>query len=145
MKDTGRIIRKGIFQALNGNISYNAANVPIFDLAPTEAPGSHYIMLRNGDEATDANNDRFVTIGSVLIDVATILQTTVTNEIVEDLCDQVLEILLPTPQTFGITLEAGFNLTDLKRESANYLPMLQTDTGKIVRKILRLTYRIQQS
>jgi hypothetical protein len=145
MRDVGGVIRKAIFQALDGNITYNSAEVVIFDEAPTEGPSSQYILLSTQTENDARNNARFVHEGTILLDIVTVTGAYVTKEIAESISDQILDILLPTIGTTGITLDAGFNLTDLRRESANYLPMLQTDTAKILRKVLRLSFRIQES
>lgn len=145
MKDVGGIIRKAIYQALAGNISYNSNIIAIFDEAATHNSEAPYILLSTQTESDAGNNARFVTEGTILLDIVTIQPSYVTKEIAENISNQISELLQPTVTTHGITLDAGFSLTRLRRESASYLPMLQTDTAKILRKVIRYSFRIQQS
>lgn len=143
MKDIGKVIRTAIVTALDGNITYNSINVGIFDEAPTEAQTQPYIILSTQTESDASNNARFVTEGSILLDIVTIQGASVTKEIAENISDQILDILQPTVTTTGLTLQTGFSLTYFRKESATYLHAT-TNTSQMLRKVLRFAFRIQE-
>ena len=145
MNEVAGIIRKAIYTALNGNISYNSVNIPIFDEAPDEAQSSHYILFSTQTEEDATNNARFVTEGEILLDIVTVHPSYPTKKVVESISDTIMGILTPTVTTRGITLPTGYSLTLFRRERSYSIPMLQSSTGKVIRKILRYSYRIQQN
>ena len=145
MNEVAGIIRKAIYTALNGNISYNSVNIPIFDEAPDEAQSSHYILFSTQTEDDATNNARFVTEGEILLDIVTIHPSYTTKVVAESISDTIMGILTPTVTTRGITLPSGYSLTLFRRERSYSIPMLQSSTGKVIRKILRYSYRIQQN
>jgi hypothetical protein len=145
MNEVAGVIRKAIYTALNGNVSYNSVNIPIFDEAPDEAQSSHYILFSSQTEDDATNNARFVTEGDILLDIVTIHPSYPTKKVVESISDTIMGILTPTVTTRGITLPSGFSLTLFRRERSYSIPMLQSSTGKVIRKILRYSFRIQQN
>lgn len=145
MNEIAGIIRTAIFGALSGNITYNSVNIPIFDEAPDEAQSSHYILLSTQTEEDATNNARFVTEGTILLDIVTVFSSYQTKEVSESISDTIMGILTPTVTTRGFTLPTGYSLTLFRRERSYSIPMLQSSTGKVLRKVLRYSFRIQQN
>ena len=44
MKDPAFIVRKGLFDILNGNISYDGTNVPVYNVVPNDASYPYIII-----------------------------------------------------------------------------------------------------
>lgn len=145
MKDIDGVIRTAIYSALNGNLSYNSINVPIFDEAPTQAQTAPYLILSTQTDTNTSNNARNVHEGDILLDIVTIQSAFVNKEIAETISNQIQAIIQPTVTGNGLTLAGSYTLTYIRRESSNYLPMLQSDTAKILRKIIRYQFRIQEN
>ena len=145
MNEVSDKIRTAIYTALNGNITYNSQTIGIFDEAPPTTAAVNYILFSTQAEDDQSNNSRFVTEGYILLDIVSIQSEFPNKSVLESISNSILTILRPTVTTYGITLPAGYNLTLFRRESANSIPMLQSSTGKVLRKVLRFSYRIQHS
>ena len=137
MKDVAKIIRKGIYQAIKDDVTAYDQSAPVDATYP-------FVVIRVETDTDETNNQKFVREGFVLLDIIN-KQYDVNSEVVEGIANTIGTLLQPSPGTIGVTLDAGFNLTRLRWESTNTVPPITSDTEKIVRKIMRFEFRIQQT
>lgn len=135
MNDPGIALRKAFYAALNGNLSYSGANVPVYDMKAENAP-KVYVVLSSVTTLDSSNKTAFATIQSIDVDVCNVRYSTAQSEALDHVSNQILAILMPTTKTVGITLDAPFNLTYCKLDTARLSepqPVGQTEFGQAKR------------
>ena len=112
MRDVGTAVRKAIFTALNGNVSWEGAPVVIVDEKLdrfTEA--DLYILIDSQNELPVNVKTYFATTINLVLRVVNRRQSTNTKTIVENVSNQVLQLLKPSKTVNGISVEAPFYLS----------------------------------
>ena len=142
MKDCSNNIRTRYLAILNGNISYNGRNVPVYGNDTFETMPENYVIIGDITETADNNNQLFVSGADVVIDIFSEQYMTRINSIIDDIADQILTLLIPTTgvQDMG---DAEFQIYATARTSSRYLTM-QEGNNYINRKILIINNSIIQ-
>lgn len=142
MKDTKRILRQAIFNALDGNITLNGNPVPVYD--EKNENENVYILLSNQQEFDDSPDGSFITRSTIDYEVVQQTGYSVSKDDIDDINEQILEILIPTQGTTGLTIPSGFQFHNVKRESSRSLAFEISPTESIVRNITTISTIIQQ-
>lgn len=135
--EISKAIRTAYFQALNGNITYNSNDVPIYDVyAIPEGVTYPYILLssQTSSQISVKRCKRYNT--TLLVDIVTGNQQPIGRGQSEDIAEQVENIV--TPGTF-VELDLstyGYQLLNTELESNTDLSS-KNDTYYIFRKLLR--------
>ena len=142
MKDCSNNIRTRYLAILNGNISYNGRNVPVYGNDTFETMPENYVIIGDITETADNNNQLFVSGADVVIDIFSEQYMTRNNSIIDDIADQILTLLIPTTgvQDMG---DGEFQIYATARTSSRYLTM-QEGNNYINRKILIINNSIIQ-
>jgi len=142
MKDCSNNIRVQYLSKLNGNITYGGKNVPVYGNDTFQTMPQNYIIIGDITESADNNNQLFVSMADVVIDIFSEQYMTRNNSIIDDIADQVLTLLIPTTgvQDMGDT---EFQIYAKARTSSRYLTM-QEGNNFINRKILIINNSIIQ-
>ena len=142
MKDCSNNIRTRYLAILNGNISYNGRNVPVYGNDTFETMPENYVIIGDITETADNNNQLFVSGADVVIDIFSEQYMTRNNSIIDDIADQILTLLIPTTgvQDMG---DGEFQIYAKARTSSRYLTM-QEGNNFINRKILIINNSIIQ-
>ena len=142
MKDCSNNIRTRYLAILNGNISYNGRNVPVYGNDTFETMPENYVIIGDITETADNNNQLFVSGADVVIDIFSEQYMTRNNSIIDDIADQILTLLIPTTgvQDMG---DGEFQIYATARTSSRYLTM-QEGNNFINRKILTINNSIIQ-
>lgn len=135
MKDPGKNIRKAFYDAISG-LGYSVVD----ELTDNESL-TNYIILSTQTEDDTSTKSSFDANGTLLIDIVTKHINTVTKETAENIADAVLNALKPTVTSKLTDSYNEFQITNLKRISANTL-ISPTTTGYLVRKLLRFSFRV---
>lgn len=134
-----------VYNALNGNITYNLNGVPVFDEKRKITDTSKmFILLSTQQESDDDTSDAFITDSSIDIEVQHRSGFEVSKDAIDDISDQILQIIMPTPQTNGLTAPSGFQITLVRRISTVTRQFQITDANTIIAKIIRITCKIVQ-
>lgn len=146
MKDTKKILRLAVFNALDGQITYNAVAVPVLDEKVRNSAASDlFILLTTQSEtAVDRNSSGFITQSSIDIEIVQKTGTEVSKDAIDDVCEDVLEIIFPAIGTLGITVPAGFQFQEGFRESCTTQLVSVSETQSVLVSRLRLTFIIVQ-
>ena len=142
MKDCSNNIRTQYLSILNGNISYNGRNVPVYGNDTFETMPENYVIIGDITETADNNNQRFVSGADVVIDIFSEQYMTRNNSIIDDIADQILTLLIPTTGVQDIG-DNEFPIYATARTSSRYLTM-QEGNNFINRKILIINNSIIQ-
>lgn len=140
MKDPTTEILLAFYTALNGNLSYNAVDYPVYTVAP-KSDEYNYVLLDDVELVDDMAKDYFDNEGSILIDIVTSDSADggsliPANDISNDL------LLLVTKQALSMT-NFKFAVTPFL-DLTNFLKE-QTETALIIRKLIRLKFWITQN
>lgn len=142
MRDWTKPLRKAYYDALAGNVSIEAAIVPVWqDKVPEDQPATCYIVIGETQGSDDSTFSTWDSDAFINVEVIAHFQSE-TGDYVDDMTDQVKSLLLPTRTTIGITEPSGFHIKKMVVDGENDIPVLQTATGYLKRKIIRYRQKI---
>lgn len=146
MKDTKKILRSAIYTALNGNVSYNAVNVPVYDeRVPSTTTSNLFIAFSTQQEQdVEEQDSTWVTDSFIDFDIVNKTASEVSKDINDDVYEDVLEILFPTRLTIGITVPSGFQFLAGRRISSITQNVTLSPTESILVTTVKLVFRIVQ-
>ena len=146
MIDVGQKLRKSYFDLLDGNITYGGKIVPVVDeklelnINDTEL----YILFTSQNEVNVNTKSNWIREVEMAIRVVNHRQATNTKEAVENVSGQILNVLFPSKNSNAITLDAPLKLSMAVLMNSEYNPIVQTDTGFYVSKMLLIKNRVIQ-
>lgn len=114
---------------LNGQLSYNSVNVPVYREDAGKLPSSHYVLIRAGGSRNESPADAFMRRVSLFIQIVTKFPGTanIQDNIVEEIEEQILEIIRPTTLDDALTDGADFQITLVSNEDDSYENFEDTD------------------
>lgn len=146
MKDTKKILRHAVFAALDGQITYNSAAVPVVDeKVRSSEPSSLFIVLSTQQESpVERNSSSFITQSSIDIEIVQKSGAEVSKDAIDDVYEDILEIIFPAIGTLGLTVPSGFQFQEGFRESCATSFAVIDAAESIVAAKMRLTFIINQ-
>ncbi len=146
MKDTKKILRIAVFNALDGNITYSGNPVPVVDeKVRNSVPADLFILLGSQFEsAIDRNSSAFITQSSIDLYITQKVSAEVSKDAIDEVYEDMLEIIFPTVGTLGIASASGFQFQEGFRESCNTQLVAITDTQSVLVSNVRLTFIITE-
>ena len=142
MRDTLYPLRKAFYEALNGQLTYNSVDVPVYDeIAPNNAPSS-FVIISTGTTVDNDTLTSFQSENTLLIDIVSKTGVSVSKDVVDNIANQVFLILKPSPNTNGLIPQAGFTFSQPKVASDNHLSLVANETT--TRRLIRFSIKINQ-
>ena len=147
MKDPVKFIKDAYYTLLKDNVTYNGSIIDVYDEEANPAGNTYYIIISTVTNTNNPVKTKFFTDLEVLIDVVTLLdyQMTKQKEIVDIISGKIMNLVLPTKETTGIADTSDFQAISVRCESGNHLPVADTGTKKVVRRILRFSQTIVEN
>ena len=146
MKDVGELIRQKLYERLNGAIVIDLQEVRVYDSASVLAEAYEpYILLSTfvSTELGEVSKQAYGQEVSVLIEVGTRFDNSFGGKLLSDrISNEVME-LVRTRQDGYLDLSPDWYVIRTLMESTNTLEQL-VDTGVLVRRLIRFTFKIQQ-
>lgn len=142
MLDTANSVRTIYVTALNGNITYNGKDVPVYGQTPFETVPQNYVVIGNIDETADNTNHSFGNVVEVVVDIFSEQYRVNDLSVVDNIASQILNILIPSTQVSGFS-DANFIVYPTSRTSSRYLP-LQDGDNYVARKIITINNLVNQ-
>lgn len=141
MKDPIKFIKSAYFTALDGAISYNASTIQVYDEEADETGGDYYIIISTIVDADLPNKGKFMNDVEVLIDVVSQnnFRVDLVKAIVDAITQKVLNTIIPSINTTSLSGNADFQIVDVRKSGSQHVPILDTGTKKIVRRLTRFT------
>lgn len=142
MLDTSNAVRQAYITALNGSITYDGVNVPVYGGIPFKTTPKRYVVIADIREVMTPNNNVFFNEVVVTLDIFAEQYMTNDNGAVDNIASQILQILMPTTagKRFG---DANFDIYPSERTSSRYLP-LQNGQDFVARKIITISNLVNQ-
>lgn len=145
MRDTQRPYRMAIFNTINGLITLNSIVVPVYDeKKKATSTANIYILLSTQQETDFSTSDAFITRSSIDIEIIHRTEFEVTKDDIDEIADQFLQLVMPTPDTNALPVQNLFQIINMVRTSTITRQYNITDTETIVAKIINLTSDIVQ-
>jgi len=146
MLDEGSAIRKSYADALEGNITYNAAVIPVVDdKVKMDTKPDLYVRVTS-QSATPKNGLHYwANDVDVVLDIINVRENTGNRKWVESIANQIKTIVLPTRNTYGITIAAPFKLIQVKviADDSDPLTKVEANTYFINKRLVFRNHIIQ--
>ena len=71
MKEPAHFVRRGLFNVLNGNITYDGSNVPVYNVVPDNASYPYIIIYSVSTNSIEDNKSKFITDVETRLEVVT--------------------------------------------------------------------------
>ena len=137
MKDPTFFIQSELYRMLHTNLVVDSNTVPVYSLEqpPSEDDGL-YVNLVTSYIVPGKSKDKFRTAIRFQIDVINqLLGNELSTQKVENCCNQITEIVIPTTSTNGFLENADFGIIKCELFDTRYLNT-RNETNYIVRKII---------
>lgn len=142
MLDSANNVRQIYVDLLNGNLTYNGKDVPVYGQTPFRTTPQNYVVIGAIAESSDNTNHNFRNDVEVTIDIFSEQYRTYDNGVVDNIASQILNILIPDTNVNGFS-DAYFIVYPMGRTSSRYLP-LQNEQNFIARKIITISNLVNQ-
>lgn len=142
MLDCANNVRQIYIAALNGNISYNGVNVPVYGQNPFTTLPKKYIIIGDINESSSNTNHSFGNVVEVVIDIFSEQYRIYDNSVVDNIASQVLNILIPDTNVNAM-IDANFEVFAIGRSQSQYLPLYNGDNF-VARKIITINNLVNQ-
>ena len=141
MKDPIKFIKSAYYTALDAAITYNGSTIPVYYEEAAETGGDYYIIVSTITDADLPNKGKFMNDVEVIIDVVSQnnWRVDLVKQIVDAITAKVLDRIIPSIGTTNLSGNADFQIVDVRKESSQHVPILDTGTKKIVRRLTRFT------
>lgn len=71
MKEPAQYVRRGLYNVLNGNITYDSSNVPVYNTVPVNASYPYIILYSVTTNQIEDNRDNYIADVSTRLEVVT--------------------------------------------------------------------------
>lgn len=133
MRDAGTALRKGYSDALNGFITVDGNNFPLYyGKIPSNISTDFFGIIQEISVRPRKIMHTFIADAKVYIDIIKRVSTDVSMEDVEAASDQILQIVKPTAQTTGISIAAPFKLINVSVDNNDDNKPVAVDSAKFV-------------
>lgn len=142
MKDCSNSVRTIYVNALNGNLSYNSKDVPVYGQNPFRTLPQNYVIISSITEQASNTNDSFGNIVSVDIDIFSEQYRVNDLSVVDNIAGQILNLLIPDTKIDGFS-DSDFIVYPMSRTNSLYLPLYNGD-NYVARKIITINNLVNQ-
>jgi len=142
MKDCSNSVRTIYINALNGNLSYNGKDVPVYGQNPFRTLPQNYVIISSITEQASNTNDSFGNVVSVDIDIYSEQYRVNDLSVVDNIAGQILNSLIPDTKIDGFS-DSDFIVYPMSRTNSLYLPLYNGD-NYVARKIITINNLVNQ-
>src|SRR6056300_1448126 len=144
MKDPIKYIRQAMINALNGNISYDGANVPVYGRVPSSASEPYIKIYSVQTNEADQNADEFITETLTRIEVITAFDSDSGGELeVNTIVNDILVIIRTRSSGYFDLSSNDFHVYTCVNEGVTYLEDDRNDKTYFT-SIIDITNRVLQ-
>ena len=142
MRDSSNNVRVIYVNALNGHLTYNGKDVPVYGQTPFRTTPQNYVVISSITESASNTNNSFGNEVDVIIDIFSEQYRVYDNAVVDDIANQILGILIPTTGIVGFD-DTYFEVFPMSRTNSSYLP-LQDGDNFIARKLITISNLVNE-
>ena len=143
MKDASHFVRKSVYEALNGNVTLDSANVPVYNVVPSSATSPYILITSLQNNIVQNIKDTFLMQVQTQIDVVTSFDTNTGGQLNANLIMNQITNLLVSRNSFFDLSSNNFKCVSSQNDGIAYVTD-DTDTETIFRAILTLTNDVEQ-
>jgi hypothetical protein len=145
LRDTTEILATAVFNALNGQVTYNSANVPVYDeKKKVNSSDKIYILFSTQQEVPDNTQGVFMTDSMLDLEVCYKTGSEISKTVLSQVANSVLQILFPTTDTVGIQDQSGFQIMNFEFAGSLTRTFEISPTESITRKFIKVKAKIIQ-
>lgn len=137
-----KALRNAYFNVLNGNLSYNSINVPVFDNKVESPNDSLYVLLTDQASSYNGNFARAAWDSLFQIKIISKQYNSVSKDIVDDICQQIEDIISPDTTTIGLQAHTGWQIINVYVNTCNYTELEISSTQTVIQKIVTFSNQI---
>lgn len=142
MRDCSNNVRVIYVNALNGYLSYNGKDVPVYGQTPFRTTPQNYVVISAITESAANTNNSFGNEVDVVIDIFSEQYRIYDNAVVDNIAGQILAILIPDTGIDGFD-DSYFEVFPMARTSSSYLP-LQSGDNFVARKLITISNLVNE-
>ena len=143
MKDASRFIRKEVYSALNGNITLNSSNVPVYNVVPSSATDPYILITSISNIIADDIKDAYLNQIITQVEIVTAFDTNTGGQLDANLAmNQITELLVSRNTFFNLSSD-NFKCISAQNDGITYITE-DTDTQTIYRGILTFSNLVEQ-
>jgi len=143
MKDASHFVRKSVYEALNGNVTLDSANVPVYNVVPSSATSPYILITSLQNNIVQNIKDTFLMQVQTQIDVVTSFDTNTGGQLNANLIMNQITNLLVSRNSFFDLSSNNFKCVSSQNDGIAYVTD-DTATETIFRAILTLTNDVEQ-
>lgn len=143
MNTMGKLL-DAYWQLLNGSLSYNSTDVPVYKIdAPEDAP-LNYVLIYGESETNTGNKRSFAFDTVVIVDIVTQNENVIDNRAVDSIDGQISSLVLSSPAVNNLSTQTGMQILNVEVATTAYIPE-RDGVNVFYRKVLRYNQRILQT
>lgn len=139
MKDPGYEIRKAYFTLLNGSLTLDGNNVPVYDRVPPNV-NTPYVVISEQTGVDDSSKGCWSTDNTILFDVVTRYKSGGGKRDSDVISNQIMELVIVR---YYFPVLEGFKIFGVRLDNLNYLETLEPN-NYTVRKLIRVRVYVQE-
>lgn len=146
MKSVNKPYRTAVFNALNGNLSYNGTNVPLYDeLKSVHDNADIYVVFSTEQVSLSPYQGCWSTTVSLDLEIYYRSGAEATKDVLDSVEENIVNILFPTPDgTMNVVVPSGFNFNENWFNNSITITTFISPTQTILRKIVKISSIITQ-
>ena len=143
MKDASHFIRKQVFDAINGNITLNSANVPVYNVVPSSATTPYILITSVSNSISEDIKDTSLNEIITDVEIVTAFDTNTGGQLDANLAmNQITQLLVDRTSFFNMASN-NFKCISAQSNGVAYIST-DTDTETIYRGILTLSNLVEE-
>lgn len=144
MKDTMKPFRRAVYDCLNGQITYKGSIVKVMDekVFTGQIPSVYILLSTQREQDVTEQDCGWQTRSSIDVIIITKTESEVSKDAVDNISNTMLQLVLNLPGDDNLAVQAGFQILEVKRESAGSGQVQISPTQSELQKITTLTAHI---
>lgn len=144
MKDPAQYVRRGLYNVLNGNITYDGSNVPIYNTVPVNATYPYIIIYSVTTNQIEDNRDNYIADVSTRLEVVTRFADGDGGQLqANEIINSISQLVVLKSGLLNLNSD-GFNVYSQVNEGITYLTEDAPD-HTYYRGILSLSVKLEQN
>lgn len=144
MKDPSHLIRKEVYDALNGNVTLNSSSVPIYNVVPSGGSIPYIYIYSVANDNVDDNKSKYVSSITTRVEVVTAFPTNTGGQLDANLAmNQITQLLVSKTSFFDLSSD-NFNVFNARNGGISYITE-DNETDTIYRAVLEFESTVEQT
>lgn len=135
-------IRDAVFQALNGNLSYNSDEVFVYD-SKLEGEDDLYVLITDQTAQYSGNFAEHAWDCSIILQIVSRTADTISRDIIDEVSKQIEDIIIESlPTLNGLVTQLGWQIINNSLGNVTYTNFTMTDTQSAITKLLTFNQKV---